>query len=107
MGTQSKKISKMIRTTDRLRYAEDEATHPWLSILLDTYHILDIGISVEIYEEQKRRKDKLACQHGCSNCCLRPTVPITEPEIRGIVWFISKKVTTDVREVVKAQILNQ
>ncbi len=107
MGKQSKKTAKLIRSTDRIRYPEDEAAHPGLSVLLDAYHIQDTGISVELQEEQKGRRDTLACRRGCGTCCLRPTIPITEPEIKGIAWFVSKRLPENVKEAVKTQILNR
>jgi hypothetical protein len=106
MGKQRKKTAKLIRTTDRLRYPEDEAANPWLSVLLDAYHIQDTGISVELVEEQKRRRDKLACHSGCGTCCQSPTIPVTEVEVKGIVWFVANKLPHDVREAVHAKILN-
>mgnify|MGYP001618753075 FL=1 len=106
MGKQAKKkTAKLIRNTDRIRYPEDEAANPWLSVVLDVYHIQDTGIAVELQEEQKKRKDKLGCHRGCGTCCLRPTVPVTDPEVKGIVWFVAKKLPADVRETVQAQLL--
>ncbi|MDO8716999.1 MAG: hypothetical protein Q7J73_09390 [Dehalococcoidales bacterium] len=106
MGKQSKKkTAKLIRNTDRIRYPEDEAAYPWLSVLLDAYHIQETGISVELAEGQKKRKDNLACRRGCGTCCMRPTIPITEPEVKGIEWFVAKQLPADVRETVQAQLL--
>ncbi len=105
MGKQAKKkTAKLIRNTDRIRYPEDEAAYPWLSVLLDAYHIQETGISVELAEEQKKRKDKLACRRGCGTCCLRPTIPITEPEVKGIEWFVAKQLPADIRETVQSQL---
>ena len=106
MGKQSKKkTAKLIRNTDRIRYPEDEAVNPWLSVLLDAYHIQETGISVELAEERKKRKDALACRRGCGTCCMRPTIPITEPEVNGIMWFVAKQLPKDVRDIVQAQLL--
>src|SRR3989304_8226721 len=101
MGKQSKKTAKLIRSTDRVRYPADEAANPWLSVLLDAYHIQDTGIAVELQEEQKKRKDKLGCHRGCGTCCQRPTVPVTDPEVKGIAWFVNNKLPKEFRETVK------
>lgn len=109
MGKQSnkKKTAKLLRNTDRVRYPGDEAAHPWLSALLDAYHIQDTGIAVELEAEKKRRQKKLGCRRGCGTCCQRPTIPVTEPEIKGIAWYISQKMPDDLRAVVKTQVLNR
>lgn len=109
MGKQSnrKKTAKLLRNTDRLRYPEDESANPWLSALLDAYQIQDTGITVELEEEKKRRREKLGCRRGCGTCCQRPTVPVTEPEIKGIAWYITQKMPEKLRETVKQQILNR
>lgn len=106
MKKSSKKLAKYLRSSQRLRYPDDEARYPWLSILLDTYHIIDAGTSIELKEEELKRGVKVTCSKGCSNCCLRPMVPITEPEIWGISWFASEKLTGNVREAVSKQLLH-
>lgn len=109
MGKQSnkKKNAKLVSNTDRVRYQEDEAAHPWLSALLNAYHIQDAGIAVELEAEKKRKQKKLGCRRGCGTCCQRPTVPATEPEIRGIAWYISQKMPDELRNAVKTQVLNR
>lgn len=106
MKKASKQFSKQLRSSQRGRYPDDEARHPWLSILLDTYHVVDVGISIELKEEHKKRKSKIACHKGCSNCCLRPNVPITPLELLGISWFATEKLKGEVREEVKKQLLH-
>src|SRR5450759_2694872 len=103
MGKQSnkKKTSKLLRNTDRPRYPEDEAANPWLAALLNAYHLQNTGIAIELEEEKKKRRNKLACGRGCSACCQRPTVPVIEPEIRGIVWYVSTKLPKELQEPVK------
>ena len=108
MGKQAKKkTAKLIRNTDRIRYPEDEAANPWLSVLLDAYHIQDTGIDVELGAEIKKRKGKLGCHRGCGTCCERPTVPVTEPEVKGIGWFVANKLPPEFCDTVRAQILNR
>ena len=90
-----------------MRYPADEAANPWLSVLLDAYHIQDTGIAVELQEEQRKRRDKLGCHRGCGTCCQRPTVPVTDPEVKGIAWFVNNKLPQEFRETVKSQIANR
>ncbi|MFC1875371.1 YkgJ family cysteine cluster protein [Chloroflexota bacterium] len=107
MKKASRKSTKYISSSQRLEYPDDEARYPWLSTLLDTYHVIDSGISIELKQEELKRKAKVACHRGCSNCCLNPTIPVTGPEIWGISWFASEKLEGSVREVVSKQILHQ
>jgi len=102
----SKKIAKQLRLSQRVRYPEAEAKYPWLSILLDTYHVLDTGISLELPYEKERRKEKVACHHGCGNCCLRPTVPIAELETLGISWFFLENLSGKTKYIVESQLKN-
>ena len=105
MKESAKKLSKQLRSSQRLTYPDDEARYSWLSTLLDAYHIVDVGISIELTEEEAKRKAKVACHQGCSNCCLRPTVPITSLELMGISWFATEKLKGNVRDTVKKQLL--
>lgn len=84
----------------------DEAKYVWLPMLLDSYHIADVGISVELDREEKKRNTKVVCHQGCSNCCNRPTVPITPLELLGILWFVSEKPDGDIKAVVKERLLH-
>ncbi|MDO8578553.1 MAG: YkgJ family cysteine cluster protein [Dehalococcoidales bacterium] len=102
-----KKTAKILRSTDRVRYLEDEEANPWLTALLNAYHIQETGIAVELEEEKKKRRNKLACGRGCGTCCQRPIIPVTEPEIRGIIWYVSTKLPGELREEVKTQVLNR
>jgi Fe-S-cluster containining protein len=106
-ASNKKKAAKILRNLDRLHYPEDEANYPWLSALLNAYHIQETGIAVELEQEMKQRAKKLACGKGCDVCCLRPTVPLTEPEIRGVAWYATTQLTPDLREKVKNQVLNR
>lgn len=101
-----KELRKKLKKSQRLRYPVEEVEHVWLPILLDAYHIADVGISIELRQEEKKRNAKVACYPGCSNCCSRPTVPITPLELLGILWFVCEKLEGDVRAVVKRQLLH-
>jgi len=109
MGKQSnkKKTAKLLRRVDRAHYPEDEANYPWLTALLNAYHIQETGIAVELEEEKKQRAKKVACGKGCDVCCLRPTIPLTEPEINGVAWYVATKLPPGLRDIVKTQVLNR
>jgi len=100
------RYEEKLKKSPRPKYPFDEAKYDWLPILLDTYHIVDIGISIELPEEEKRRGAKTACHEGCSNCCLNPIVPITPLELSGISWYASEKLMGDLRTTLKKQLLN-
>ncbi len=106
-ASNKKKTARLLRNTGRVRYPEDEEVYPWLSALLNAYHVQVTGIAIELEEEKKKRRNKLACGRGCGTCCQRPIVPVTEPEIRGIGWYVSTKLPGELREAVKTQVLNR
>jgi hypothetical protein len=85
----------------RLSFSVDDAVHPWLSILLDAYYIVDKGIAEAIRIEEKRGK-KLACGKGCSSCCkTHETIPVYPLELVGLSWYITEKIFGPGREVLK------
>jgi Fe-S-cluster containining protein len=102
----SKKFSKQLRNSPRESYPDDEAKHPRLSALLDMYHAVDIGISIELEEERNKHRSALACHKGCGNCCLRPNVPVTSLELSGILWYATEKLKGEIREQVKQQLVH-
>lgn len=91
--------------TSRFDFPKDEKKYPWLSMLLDAYHILDIDNEIGINEESARRGQEVACGESCYHCCLRPVVPITGIELAGISWFSCEQLTGEVRLKVKGQFL--
>ncbi|MBL7119717.1 MAG: YkgJ family cysteine cluster protein [Dehalococcoidia bacterium] len=105
MKKPSKQLAKQLRSSQRVQYPDDEARHPWLSILLDGYHVIDVGISIELKQEEEKHRTSVTCRKGCSNCCLRPTVPIGPLEELGISWFATEKLQGDVREAIRKQLL--
>ncbi len=106
-ASNKKKTAKLLRNNDRVRYPEDEAANPWLTALLDAYHIQTTGIAVELELEKRKRAKKLACGRGCGTCCQRPIIPVTEPELRGIGWYVTTRLPEESREAVKTQVLNR
>jgi Fe-S-cluster containining protein len=88
----------------RKRYPEDEKRYPWLSILLNTYHLIDIEYLKYINEDQKKRNKRIACKKGCYTCCIKHSVPISQPEIQGISWYVIEKLKGLLRVRVKEQL---
>lgn len=93
------------RARKRAYYPEAEKQYPWLSMLLDGYHIADVGIKEQIEREEVKRKEKIACRKGCSACCRRPGVPMNQLEAQGISWYASEQLTGELRGKVKQQLL--
>jgi uncharacterized protein len=71
----------------RERYPE-EARLPWLTILLDSFHLFESGCARELAAAETARGAKIACRPGCWACCSRPSVPMTELEIMGVSWYV-------------------
>jgi len=91
----------------RQRFSEYEKKYKWLPMLLDAYHINDIGVYKEAKIERKMRKQKIACRKGRHNCCLRYDVPISGIEISGISWFVSEMISDkNLRLKLKSQLMN-
>jgi Fe-S-cluster containining protein len=100
------KLNKRLAGKPRMRYPEDEAKYPWLSILLDACHLTDTGIAVELVEEERRRQSTPGCRDGCCNCCIKANVPVSPLEKLGICWFAVEKLTGEVRALLETQLRN-
>ncbi len=86
----------------RLRFPEDEARLPWLSMLLEAYAIADTGIAVAVREHEKKRQRKLACAKGCGSCCLhQQDLPLYPHELVGIYWYASEKMPEPGRSLLR------
>jgi Fe-S-cluster containining protein len=106
-ASNKKKTAKLLRNMDRERYPDDEAHYIWLSPLLDAYHIQNTGIAVELEQESRKRNATVACRRGCTACCERPAVPLTEVELNGIIWYVTTKLNDSLRDTVKTQVSNR
>ncbi len=85
----------------RLDFHADESIHPWLSMILDAYYIVDKGITDAVKTELRKGK-KLACCKGCSTCCnTHSTIPVYPLELVGISWYVVEKSTGPEREAIK------
>ncbi len=84
----------------------EEASLPWLPMLLDAYYIADKGIGLEISKRLKAGQS-LACKKGCSSCCAtHTTIPIYPLEVVGIYWYVIEKLIGPERDKVKKQLAN-
>lgn len=88
----------------RLSFPTDEKKHPWLSILLDAYSIIERGVGEAVRSELKKGRI-LACGKGCSNCCrTHHTIPVYPLELVGLSWYVTEKVNGPEREIIKTQL---
>lgn len=88
-----------------LIYQEDERLHFWLSMLLDAYAEVDLGIEKAIQRHQKDTGAELACQKGCSNCCkTHRDIPIYPLEMVGIYWYVIEKLQNPERSILQSQL---
>lgn len=88
----------------RLSFPDDERTHPWLSLLLEGYYLVDQGVS-EGVRRQERQGRELACARGCSACCRsHRTIPVYPLELVGLSWYVTERITGGVREALKGRL---
>ena len=79
-------------------YPKDEKFHAWLVMLLESYSIIDHGISSSIDSETTENRH-LACQRGCAaRCRTHKSTSVTPVELKGISWYATEKVDSPIRE---------
>lgn len=90
----------------RLSFTSDAKVHPWLSMILDAYYIVDKGIA-EAVKMELRKGRKLACSKGCLSCCkTHETIPVYPLELVGLSWYVTEKISGPEREITKTQLKN-
>jgi Fe-S-cluster containining protein len=90
--------------SERLSFPNDEAIHPWLSRLLEAYHITDEGVAEGIRRETEQGRT-LACAKGCAACCRsHTTIPVYPLELVGISWYVTEKLAGDLRAALQQQL---
>ncbi|MBF0320949.1 MAG: YkgJ family cysteine cluster protein [Nitrospirae bacterium] len=91
----------------RLRFPDSEGKLTWLSMLLDSYAIVDKGVAHAVKKEIKRRKTSLACKVNCDSCCRTHTdIPVYPHEMPGIYWYAAEKMDRAVRVVLRGRLLS-
>ncbi|MCS7203388.1 MAG: YkgJ family cysteine cluster protein [Thermodesulfovibrio sp.] len=89
----------------RLTFPEDEKIHKWLSLLLNSYAVMDEGVYSEIKKRQKKG-ESLACRKGCSSCCkTHQDIPVYPIEIVGIYWYVIEKTDEPLRSKIKRSLI--
>lgn len=88
----------------RRRYPPHEARHPWLTRLLNAYHISDTATRADLERETALRGAPPACRAGCNVCCTSQVIPVTAFEIMGIFWFVAEVLDEAVQAVVRANL---
>ena len=89
----------------RVRFPEDEARLPWLSLLLDAYAAVDAVLARAVRQEEVRRGAGLACLAGCSHCCVGQSVLATPLEVEGMAWYATARVQGAERVALKRRLL--
>lgn len=90
----------------RLSFPEDEKRQSWLPMLLDIYHITDIGVHEGI-RRYVARGHTLACGKGCAACCKsHTTIPVYPIEITGLYWYMIEKTEGEMRRKLREQCAN-
>jgi hypothetical protein len=67
----------------RLQMSRYERLHPWLTLLLDCYAVIDYSVAEAVARSEK----KTACRKGCSACCGQ-IIPVSIIEASGIKFYI-------------------
>ncbi|MEW6570261.1 MAG: YkgJ family cysteine cluster protein [Nitrospirota bacterium] len=92
------------RQPRRPSFPSDEKIHPWLSLLLDAYHIIDKGIAEAIKMESTKSRE-VACRKGCANCCnTHRDIPVYPLELVGLSWYATEKISNPLRDRLKRQL---
>jgi hypothetical protein len=78
----------------RLEMPRYEHIHPWLSLLLDCYAVIDYSVDKQIFQSEKI----IACHKGCSYCCYQ-TIPLSTIESLGIKFYISTILSEKFRQL--------
>ena len=89
----------------RFSHPQGEAQYAWLKPILDAFYISDAQVD-EHLAKLARQGVTPACHKGCHACCLRPTVPFTEPELMAISWYASEVLAGETRQTVKQRLRN-
>ena len=82
----------------RLRMSRHERRHPWLSLLLDCYAIIDYSVDKSISQSEK----KIVCHNGCSFCCYQ-TIPLSTIESAGIKFYVQTILNDGLRSLIIKQ----
>ena len=89
----------------RLKFPEDEARYPWLSMLLEGLAVFDRGTALAIQRAKRKQGRPVACSEGCGNCCMVNTdIPVYPLELAGIYWYAIEKLGEPLRGKLKAQL---
>lgn len=95
----SKSSLKLAPNIRQLTFPEDEKKHPWLSVLLHGYYLVDQGVAEAIRQQEKKDR-KLACAKGCHACCVtHQTIPVYPMELVGITWYLTEKCLEPIRGI--------
>jgi len=92
------------RPPGRYSAPQAEAKYSWLKHILDVFFISDTRVEQHLALLAKKGITP-ACHKGCHACCLKPSVPFTEPETRAISWYSSEVLSGPLRPIVKQRLM--
>lgn len=102
--TQNSSKNQVYPPPQRLSFPEEEARFEWLPLLLEAYHIADVGVAEGVVREEKQGR-VLACRKGCSACCrTHKDIPVYPLELVGMTWYATEKVAPPLRSKLKDQL---
>lgn len=83
------------RHTDR----QLERLYPGLSLLLDAYALVDMGVNEALLADGR----EAVCRAGCSQCCAQP-IPVSPLEALGLHWQMRHRVKPEMRHLLGRRI---
>lgn len=91
----------------KLTFTEDEQKHKWLPMLVDAYHLIDLGIAEAVKLKEKKENRTLACTKGCANCCKHhKDIPVYPLELVGLSYYVNEKIDADTKAKIKQPLAN-
>lgn len=85
----------------RFNLYDYENIHSWLSLLLDSYAVVDFSVFTAIENSNK----KIVCSKGCSACCYQ-VIPLSTIESIGIKFYIQNILHQEYRHYVLENFYN-
>ena len=76
----------------RMRFPDEESRFPWLSMLLDSYAIIDEGISVAVVKEETEKNISLHVKKAAITAAVHiKTSPFIPSNLWGFTGFLPRR----------------
>ena len=82
----------------RLSLPQDERRHPWLSLMLNAFAIIEASTAQTVAASPVAA----ACRAGCIPCCQQSVIPVTPLEAEALRFWVKNKLTPSLRNLVLA-----